>query len=124
MVVHELLPRAGTMGKAQEGDQIYRGYPLASIFDPSQMLVRCSINEPDVTALHSQSRVSVYLDAYPDLALPAHFISASPVASSGLGTPIKTFVAVFGLEKRDPHLLPDLSAAVVLTAPGASGTGK
>ena len=119
MVVHELLPRAGTLGKAQEGDQIYRGYPLASIFDPSQMLVRCSINEPDVMALINNSRVSVHLDAYPDLILPAHFLSASPVASSGLGTPIKTFVAMFGLDKSDPHLLPDLSAAVVLLVPPA-----
>ena len=120
MVVHELLPRAGTLGKAQEGDQIFRGYPLASIFDPSQMLVRCSINEPDVTALLANARVTVHLDAYPDLTLPAHFVSASPVASSGLGTPIKTFVAVFGLDKNDPHLLPDLSAAVVLTIPAAA----
>jgi len=58
------------------------------------------------------------VDAYPDLSLPAHFISASPVASSGMGTPIKTFIAVFGLDKSDPHLLPDLSAAVVLSVPG------
>jgi len=120
MVVHELLPRAGTLGKAQEGDQIFRGYPLASIFDPSQMLVRCSINEPDVMALVANSKVTVHLDAYPDLMLPAHFVSASPVASSGLGTPIKTFVAVFGLDKSDPHLLPDLSAAVVLIVPGGT----
>lgn len=117
MVVHELLPRAGTLGKPQEGDQLYRGYPLVSIFDPSEMLVRCSINEPDVTALTSKTKVQVTLDAYPELTLPAHFISASPVASSGLGTPIKTFVALFGLDKADPHLLPDLSAAVVLTVP-------
>jgi len=117
MVVHELLPRANTLGKAQVGDQIYRGYPLASIFDPSQMLVRCTINEPDVTALPANSKVTVHLDAYPDLTLPAHFLSASPIASSGLGTPIKTFTAIFELDKGDPHLLPDLSAAVVLTLP-------
>lgn len=115
MVVHELLPRAGTLGRAQEGDQIYRGYPLASIFDPSEMIVKCSIAEPDVTALLANSKVTVHFDAYPDLTLPAHFISASPVASSGMGSPLKTFIAVFGLDKSDPHLLPDLSAAVVLT---------
>jgi len=32
--------------------------------------------------------------------------------ASGLGTPIKTFVAMFGLDKSDPHLLPDLAAAI------------
>jgi len=81
------------------------------------MLVRVSINEPDVTAMLANSKVSVHLDAYPDLTLPAHFLSASPVASSGMGTPIKDVRALFGLDKSDPHLLPDLSAAVVLTLP-------
>lgn len=117
MVVYELTYRAGSMGHAQAGDQIYRGYPLLSIFDPSEMRVRCSIAEPDILALASHAQVSVYLDAYPDNAIPAHFDFSSPVASSALGTPIKTFFAVFGVDGKDPRLLPDLSAAVVLGGP-------
>jgi hypothetical protein len=31
--------------------------------------------------------------------------------------PIKTFMAVFDIDRKDPHLLPDLSAAVVLGGP-------
>jgi multidrug resistance efflux pump len=122
MVVHELTFRGGSLGKAQEGDQIYRGYPLASIFDPSEMLVRCVINEPDVAALVPGIHTSVYLDAFPDLEIHAHFVSASPVASSPLGTPIKSFIAIFGIDKSDPHLLPDLSAAVVLKMPDSPGS--
>ena len=57
----------------------------------------------------------------PTSRFPAHFLYASPVASSGLGTPIKSFLAVFSIDKPDPHLLPDLSAAVVLTLPAPSG---
>jgi hypothetical protein len=114
MVVYELTYRAGSMGHAQVGDQIYRGYPLLSIFDPSEMRVRCSINEPDILKLASHAKVTVHLDAYPDSAIPAHFEYSSPVASSALGTPIKTFLAVFDIDGKDPHLLPDLSAAVVL----------
>jgi len=117
MVIHELTYRAGNFGHAQVGDQIYRGYPLVSIFDPSEMRVRCSVNEPDILALAAHGAASVYLDAYPDIAIPAHFDYASPVASSALGTPIKTFLAVFAVDRRDPHLLPDLSAAVVLGPP-------
>ena len=45
-------------------------------------------------------------------------------ASSALGSPIKTFTAVFKLDKSDPHLMPDLSAAVVVEAPAAKETGK
>ncbi len=128
MVIHELTYRAGNYGHAQVGDQIYRGYPLVSIFEPSEMRVRCSINEPDILGLAAQSKVSVYLDAYPEIAIPAHFVFASPVASSALGTPIKTFLAVFAIDRRDPHLLPDLSAAIVLEppprAPAASGGAR
>ncbi len=54
------------------------------------------------------------LDAYPELTFDAHLVSASPVAASALGAPIKSFSARFRLEQSDPHLLPDLSAAVMI----------
>ena len=87
MVVHETTYRSGSYGHAQIGDQVVRGYPLVSIFDPSEMQVRCSVNEPDILALLSGSPASAFLDAYPDLLFPAHFSFASPVASSGLSNP-------------------------------------
>jgi len=117
MVAHQTLYRNNSMGKAQEGDQLFRGQPLVSIFDPKEMLVRCAVGEPDGAALVQGTRATVYLDAYPELKLPAHFEFASPVASSALGSPIKTFGAVFRLDKSDPHLMPDLSAAVVIEVP-------
>jgi HlyD family secretion protein len=118
MLAHENIFRANSMGHAQEGDQLYRGQPLVSIFDPTEMQVRCSVGEPDVAALIPGVKATVHLDAYPDLALPAHFEYASPVASSGWGSPIKSFTAVFHIDKGAPQLLPDLSAAVVIA--GAS----
>jgi HlyD family secretion protein len=117
MVAHQNLYRNNSMGHAQEGDQLYRGQPIVSIFDPTEMLVRCAVGEPDGAALLPGARATVYLDAYPELALPAHFEFASPVASSALGSPIKTFTGVFKLDKSDPHLMPDLSAAVVVESP-------
>jgi HlyD family secretion protein len=114
MAVHELTYRAGSMGHAQPGDQIYRGYPLVSIFETSEMQVRCTVNEPDILALLAGRPATVALDAYPGVALPAHFAYASPVASSPLGAPIKSFFAIFQIDRPNPHLLPDLSAAVVL----------
>jgi len=120
MVAHQNLYRNNSMGHAQEGDQLYRGQPLVSIFDPQEMLVRCSVGEPDGAALVTGTRATVFLDAYPELALPAHFEFSSPVASSALGSPIKSFTAVFKLDKTDPHLMPDLSAAVVLESAAAS----
>ena len=80
--------------------------------------------EPDGAALVPGSKATVFFDAYPDLAIPAHFESASPVAASALGSPIKPFTAVFKLDKTDPHLMPDLSAAVIVEAPAAKETGR
>jgi multidrug efflux pump subunit AcrA (membrane-fusion protein) len=114
MVAHQNVFRANTLGHPQEGDQLYRGQALLSIFDPTEMSVVCSVGEPDGIALAPGTRATVRLDAYPDLVLPAHLEFASPVASSALGSPIKNFSAVFRLDKSDPHLLPDLSAAVVI----------
>jgi HlyD family secretion protein len=121
VVAHQNVYRNNSMGHPQEGDQLWRGQAIVSIFDPSEMLVRCAVGEPDGAALVPGSKATVYLDAYPDLSFPAHFEFASPVASSALGSPIKTFTAVFRLEGSDPHLMPDLSAAVVVK-PAAAGT--
>ena len=120
IVAHQNVYRGNSSGHAQEGDQLYRGQALVSIFDPSEMLVRCSVGEPDGAALTPGTRAKVYFDAYPDLALPAHFEFSSPMASSALGSPVKTFSAVFKLDKTDPRLMPDLSAAVVLEPHGGA----
>ena len=112
--VLELTYRGGSMGRAQLGDQMYRGYALVSIFDTSDMQVRCSVNEPDIFALLAKRPATVVLDAYPGLAIPVHLAYTSPVASTPAGVPTKTFFAIFQIDRPDPHLLPDLSAAVVL----------
>jgi multidrug resistance efflux pump len=116
MVALENIYRGNSWGHAQEGDQLYRGTALVSIFDPTEMMVKCSVGEPDIAAIVPGSHATVYLDAYPDMALPAHLEFASPVASAALGSPIKTFTAVFRIEKGDVRLLPDLSAALVVDA--------
>jgi multidrug resistance efflux pump len=122
MVAQENIFRANSMGHAQEGDQLYRGQPLVSIFDPTEMQVVCNVGEPDVAALIPGVKATLHLDAYPDLVLPAHFEYSSPVASSGFGSPIKTFTAVFHIDKTDSHLLPDLSAAIVLEQAAQTAT--
>jgi hypothetical protein len=63
------------------------------------------------------AKAIVHLDAFPGLTFTAHFDSASPVASAPIGSPVKTFSARFVLDRSDPHLLPDLSAAVDVVPP-------
>ncbi|HYL73242.1 MAG TPA: HlyD family efflux transporter periplasmic adaptor subunit [Bryobacteraceae bacterium] len=124
MVALENVWRNGSMGHAQEGDQLWSGQPLLKIFDPSDMEVRTQVGEPDGAALVPGARAIVSLDAYPGLVFTARFVSASPVAASALGSPIKTFAATFRLEKPDPHFLPDLSAAVIILPPDAANANS
>jgi multidrug resistance efflux pump len=111
MVALQNVFRNNSMGHAQEGDQLWPGQPLLRIFDPKVMVLDLSVSEADGSVLHPGVVATVRLDAYPSLVLSAHFDSASPVASSALGSPLKTFGARFLFEQTDPHLLPDLSAA-------------
>jgi multidrug resistance efflux pump len=123
VVALENIWRNGSMGHAQEGDQLWRGQALVRIFDPAQMLIRTRVGEPDGAVLVPGSRARIYLDAYPDLVFSGRFVSASPVAASALGSPIKSFNAVFAIDQSDPHLLPDLAVAVVVEPPpGAHGS--
>lgn len=114
MVALENIWRGGSMGNAQEGDQLFPGQPLLKIFDPTEMLVSTMVGEPDGAVLKEGVTATVYLDAYPDAVFKAKFAAASPVATAAMGSPIKNFTARFRLEKTDPRLLPDLSAAVVI----------
>jgi HlyD family secretion protein len=104
--------RNNSMGHAQEGDQLWPGSPLLRLFDPTGMEVELSVEEPDRIALQPGTKAVVHLDAFPQLAFSAHFDSANPIASAALGSAVKTFSARFRLDQSDPHLMPDLSAAV------------
>ncbi len=112
MVALENIWKGGSMGHAQEGDQLWGGQSLLKIFDPSEMVVDSQVGEPDGAKLKPGLHAKVRLDAYPDMELDAEFVNSSPVAVTALGSPVKNFNARFRLLKADPRLLPDLSAAV------------
>lgn len=111
MIVLENTFRGGSMGHAQEGDQLWSGLPLLRVFDPSNMVVLLSVGEPDGAILKPGAKAVVHLDAFPEIKFTAHFDSASPVATAAVDSSIKTFTARFVLDQTDAHLLPDLSVA-------------
>lgn len=88
------------------------------------MAVRCTVGEPDGIALAPGTTATVYLDAYPDITLPAHIEFVSPVASSALGSPVKTFTGLVKLDRSDARVMPDLSAAMDPTAQAAFSTTR
>jgi multidrug resistance efflux pump len=123
MVALAMVWRNNNVGHPQEGDQLWPGSGLLSIFDPSEMRVEVAVGEPDGAVLSEGATARVHVDAFPGLELPARFESASPVATAALGASVKTFTARFRLLASDPHVLPDLSAAVDIE-PAQNGAAR
>jgi hypothetical protein len=57
--------------------------------------------------------VHVTLDSFPAKQFTGRLEQLSPIGSpSGLSNKVRTFIAVFSIDGSDPHVLPDLAAAV------------
>ena len=61
MVALENIWKGGSMGHAQEGDQLWGGQSLLKIFDPSEMVVDSQVGEPDGARLRPGLRARVPL---------------------------------------------------------------
>ncbi len=109
-----LLPswNNGTFAPAQVGDTLYGRHPLLEIFDPTEMEVKAEVSEADGAVLTPRMAANVYLDAYPHAKFTAHLMTVDPVATAAMGSPVRSFAARFKMDKADPRILPDLSAAV------------
>jgi multidrug resistance efflux pump len=119
MVSLENTWHSGSMGPSREGDQVWPGVPLLRIFNPTRMVVEATVNESDASWLGKEVKAKLYLDAYPGATFDASLENASPVATGGMDSPVRSFVAVFRIEQEDPRLLPDLSAALEIDATAA-----
>ncbi len=112
MAAHENTWRQGSMGPPQVGDRMWPGMPVLRIFNPARMVVQVTVDEPDFASVAEATRARVSLDAYPSETFEALLESASPIATAGLDSPIRNFVAIFRIQQQSPRLLPDLSAAL------------
>ena len=113
VVVLNMVWKQGSMGEAQEGDQLHAGMPFMQVVDPSLMQVQVQVNQEDVLGLQVGQAAKVRLDAYPDLVLDGKLEQIAPVARVGsFSAKVKTFTAVFSVQGSDARLMPDLSAAV------------
>ena len=115
VVVLNSIWKQGTMGEAQEGDQLRPGTPFLQVVDPSRMQIKALVNQQDYHELTVGQTAQVRVDAYPDLVLPGKLVQISPVArQSGFSDRVRTFSAIFSIEGSDSRLMPDLSAAIDL----------
>jgi HlyD family secretion protein len=129
LVVLKTTWKNGSFGEVQEGEDARPGTPIMEVVDPSAMRVRARVNQADIDRVKVGQTVRITLDSYPERSFAGRLQQLSPIAStSAMSTRVRTFLALFSIEGADPHLLPDLAAAIDLIndapADSAASTGK
>jgi multidrug resistance efflux pump len=115
LVVLKTTWKNGSFGEVQEGEDARPGTPIMEVVDPSAMRVRARINQADIDRLKVGQAAMITLDSYPEKTFAGQLRQLSPIAStSAMSTRVRTFLAIFSIDGSDPHLLPDLAAAVDL----------
>ena len=125
LVVLKSIWKNGTMAVVQEGEEVRPGIPILDVVDTSAMRVRALVNQADVERLNVGQAARVTLDSYPARTFGARLEHLSPVATtSTLNTRVRSFLALFTIDGNDPHLLPDLAAAIDVMAPESGRAGS
>jgi len=113
MVVLKSTWKNGTMGEVQEGEEVRSGLGILDVIDSSEMRVRARINQADVAALRVGQTVRITLDSFPSRVFTGRLDQLSQIgAVSQMSNRVRTFQAVFSVDGSDPHLMPDLAAAI------------
>ena len=113
MVVLKSTWKNGTMGEVQEGEEVRSGLGILDVIDSSQMRVRARVNQADVSALRARQDVRITLDSFPSRVFTGRLEQLSQIgAVSQMSNRVRTFQAVFSVDGSDPHLMPDLAAAI------------
>jgi HlyD family secretion protein len=113
MVVLKSTWKNGTMGEVQEGEEVRSGLGIMDVIDSSVMQVRARVNQADVSALGIGQPARITLDSYPGRTFTGRLEQLSRIgAISTMSNRVRTFLAVFSIQGSDPHLMPDLAAAV------------
>ena len=113
MVVLKSTWKSGTMGEVQEGEEVRSGLGVLDVIDPSAMRVRVKINQADIPALRVGQPARITLDSYPSRTFSGRLEQLSQIgAVSTMSNRVRSFLAIFSIDGSDPHLMPDLAAAI------------
>jgi multidrug resistance efflux pump len=115
LVVLKTTWKNGTMGEVQEGEEVRPGLPVLEVVDPTLMRIRARVSQADIERVRAGQRARITLTSYPSATFTGHVDHLSPIGvTTMLSNRVRTFAAVISVDRGDPHLLPDLAAAVDL----------
>jgi multidrug resistance efflux pump len=115
LVVLKSTWKNGSMGEVQEGEEVRPGISILDVVDPSAMRVRARVNQADIDQVQTGQMARITLDSYPAREFRGRLEQLSPIGSTSmLSNRVRSFIAIFSIEGTDPHLQPDLAAAIDL----------
>lgn len=112
LVVLRSVWKGGRMGEPQEGEEVRTGLGLLDVVSEGAMRVRVKLNQSDLSGMRVGLPAEIVLDAYPTRRFRGRLERIAPVATPGMSDKVRSVLATFSVEGRDPILTPDLSAAV------------
>lgn len=99
--------------KPQVGDQVWANQPLLILPDISKMVVETKVRETDIHKVEKNQRVSVRVQAYPDLVLAGEVTLVGTLAQEERERRgAKFFGVTVQLKDSDPRLRPGMTARV------------
>lgn len=113
LVVYRELFFGTDKRKPQPGDEVWPSQPLVAVPDSSQLVVDTRVREIDLHKVSSSQRVSVTVDAYPGLVLPATVQTIGALAQEDPARAGRRFFPVtVRLLSVDPRLRTGMTARV------------
>ncbi len=113
IVVYKEVFFGSEQRKPQVGDQVWANQPLIILPDISRMVVETKVRETDIHKLERNQKVTVRVEAYPDLRLSGSVTLIGTLAQEERerrGT--KFFSVTVQLKQSEPRLRPGMSARV------------
>jgi len=122
LIVVKTTYKPGREGQVEiiEGDEVRPGIPVIDIVDTSTMQVRARVNQADAQSVRQGQSAIVRLDGFPELRFKGRVDLVTPLATTGMSTTVRTFVAVVSIDGSHPQLLPDLTASVEVIPEGTT----
>ena len=113
LAVMQPIFRGGEMGQIQEGDQVGPGQLFMKVVDPRSMQVEARANQAESSLLRIGQKVTVHLDAFPEIQFPGSVYSIGALAVGGWTQNyyIRNVPVNIAIEGYDSRLIPDLSAS-------------
>jgi HlyD family secretion protein len=113
IVVYRQVYFGSEQRRPQVGDQVWANQPLLILPDVSRMVVETRVRETDVHRVSNNQRVTVTVDAYPDLRLSGR---VTLVGTLGQEEKERRGAKFFGvtvqLDREEPRLRPGMTARV------------